>query len=197
MPAGGNLAPASADASFRRYFRYQAGKESFILMDAPPPNEDCRPFVKVASYLEAMSLNAARVIGADLDQGFLLLTDLGKTQYLDELTRNPARAPSLYDDAINALVKMQSAGSQHRAMLPPYDAKLLDVELSLFHDWLCEKHIGIGFSVNDEMAWRDTCSLLIGNALDQPQVFVHRDYHSRNLMVVETDNPGILDFQDA
>lgn len=166
-------------------------------MDAPPPNEDCRPFVTVANYLEAMSLNAPRVIAADLDNGFLLLSDLGSTQYLDALTSDAERAPSLYDDAINALVQMQTSGQTHRAMLPPYDAKLLEFELSLFHDWLCEKHVGIEFSVKDELAWRDTCSLLIGNALDQPRVFVHRDYHSRNLMVVNENNPGILDFQDA
>lgn len=166
-------------------------------MDAPPPNEDCRPFVKVANYLEAMTLNAPRVFAADLDNGFLLLSDLGDTQYLDELTQNPDSATALYDDAIRALVKMQSHGAQHQAMLPSYDAKFLEFELSLFHDWLCETHAGLDFSVADELAWRDTCALLIGSALDQPQVFVHRDYHSRNLMVVNENNPGILDFQDA
>ena len=166
-------------------------------MDAPPPHEDCRPFVKVANYLEAMNLNAPRVQHADLDRGFLLLTDLGNDQYLDALTARPDAADELYEYAIAALLQMQSRGTRHQAMLPPYDVALLSRELSLFHDWLCGTHLGLEFSVADEMAWRDLCSLLIGNSLEQPQVFVHRDYHSRNLMVVDDNPPGILDFQDA
>jgi len=166
-------------------------------MDAPPPQEDCRPFVTVANYLEAMELNAPRVLHADLERGFLLLTDLGNDQYLDALTSNPDSADELYEYAIAALLQMQSRGMQHQAMLPPYDVALLSRELALFHDWLCGTHLGLDFSVADEMAWRDLCSLLIGNSLEQPAVFVHRDYHSRNLMLVEENNPGILDFQDA
>lgn len=166
-------------------------------MDAPPPQEDCRPFVKVANYLEAMDLNAPRVLNADLERGFLLLTDLGNDQYLDQLTSNPEVADELYEYAIAALLQMQSKGAHHQAMLPPYDVALLSRELALFHDWLCGTHLGLDFSVADELAWRDLCSRLIGNSLEQPAVFVHRDYHSRNLMVVEQKNPGILDFQDA
>ncbi len=195
--AGAELTVASEDASFRRYFRLTTAAESLIVMDAPPPQEDCRPFVKVASYLEAMSLNAPRVIEADLDRGFLLLTDLGSTLYLERLLADPDSVDSLYADAIDALVVMQREGQVCKVHLPPYDAAFLDVELSLFHDWLCATHLGIELTPAEEMAWRDTCSLLIRNAVDQPQVFVHRDYHSRNLMVTPEDNPGILDFQDA
>ena len=166
-------------------------------MDAPPPQEDCKPFIQIAGYLEAMQLNAPRVIEADIDRGFLLLTDLGDTQYLERLETTPDASTVLYDAAIKALLVMQDRGAAYQSRLPPYDAQRLGVELSLFHDWLCGTHLGINFDSTAEMAWRDTCSLLIRNALDQPLVFVHRDYHSRNLMVVPDDNPGILDFQDA
>ena len=166
-------------------------------MDAPPPQEDCRPFVRIAGYLEAMQLNAPRVLEGDLDDGFLLLTDLGSNLYLESLRNDPAVAESLYSDALRALIQMQDRGAAYQSALPPYDDELLRFELSLFHDWLCEKHLGIEFSTADEAKWLELCELLISNALDQPQVFVHRDYHSRNLMVTTQNNPGILDFQDA
>ncbi len=196
LPAG-ELRLASGDASFRRYFRRYAGDSSYIAMDAPPEKEDTLPFVRVATYLEAMGLNAPRIVAADVDQGFLLLTDLGDSLYLDRLTASPEDAGPLYRDAIDALLVMQERGAAYVAKLPPYDVALLDFELSLFHDWLCGTHLGIDFDADAEMAWRDCCSLLVRNALDQPQVFVHRDYHSRNLMVAANGNPGILDFQDA
>jgi hypothetical protein len=189
--------PASSDASFRRYFRLRSHGGSFIVMDAPPENEDCQPFVQVASFLEAMRLNAPRVIEADLEQGFLLLSDLGSQQFLAELEERPDSASRLYDDAIAALVQMQQRGVAYQDQLPPYDEKLLRFELSLFHDWLCGTHLGIDFSDAEEERWQETCDLLVANAFAQPQVFVHRDYHSRNLMVTDRDNPGILDFQDA
>jgi len=195
--AGTDMRPASTDASFRRYFRLRSSAKSFIAMDAPPPQEDCLPFVRIAGYLEAMGLNAPRIVEADLERGFLLLTDLGSTQYLERLRAVPEEADELYGDAITALVTMQSRGAAYQAMLPPYDTDLLEFELSLFHDWLCGTHLDIEFSSGEEEQWRDTCSLLIQNALDQPQVFVHRDYHSRNLMVTADHKPGMLDFQDA
>jgi aminoglycoside/choline kinase family phosphotransferase len=195
--AGGDLAPASGDASFRRYFRLQKGGESFIVMDAPPPQEDCLPFVRVAGYLEAMGINAPRVIEADLERGYLLLTDLGSALYLDTLEADAASVDLLYDDALRALAVMQSRGTAYQALLPPYDDALLRFELSLFHDWLCGIHLGIEFDATEESAWQSLCDMLVSNALDQPQVFVHRDYHSRNLMVTPRNNPGVLDFQDA
>lgn len=166
-------------------------------MDAPPEQEDSTSFLRVAAFLESMQLNAPRIVEADLEQGFILLTDLGVRPYLDVLNQEPESADALYADAIRALVQMQHRGTAYQAILPPYDEALLRFELSLFHDWLCEKHLGIEFSEPDEVAWQTLCNALVANALDQPQVFVHRDYHSRNLMVTDDDNPGILDFQDA
>ena len=165
-------------------------------MDAPPENEDCLPFLRVAGYLESMRLNAPRVLEANLDDGFLLLSDLGSRPYLAALQQEPDAAPGLYADAIDALLRMQRRGAAFQSHLPPYDEKLLRFELSLFHDWLCGTHLGIEFAVDEEAYWQGLCDTLVANALDQPQVFVHRDYHSRNLMVCD-DNPGILDFQDA
>jgi len=192
-----DMTPASSDASFRRYFRLQTAAKSFIAMDAPPPQEGCLPFVRIAGYLEAMGLNAPQIVEADLERGFLLLSDLGATQYLQRLKVEPAEADTLYADAIAALLAMQSRGAAYQARLPPYDAELLEFELALFHDWLCGAHLDIRFSKNEQRHWQDVCSVLIQNALDQPQVFVHRDFHSRNLMVTNDHNPGILDFQDA
>jgi len=194
---GAEPKPASADASFRRYFRIRAHEGSLIVMDAPPELEDSLPFVRVAGYLEAICLNAPRILEANLDRGFLLMTDLGSMQYLDALQADPAAAARLYRDALDSLVHLQSRGLVYQDSLPPYDEKLLRFELSLFHDWLCGTHLGIDFSAADETAWQRTCDLLVKNALDQPRVFVHRDYHSRNLMVAPASNPGILDFQDA
>jgi len=189
--------PASADASFRRYFRLRSAHDSFIVMDAPPEQEDCKPFIRVAGYLEAMQLNAPRVLEADLDTGFLLLSDLGSMQYLRVLQDDPEVAASLYSDALRALHVMQDRGVVFQSRLPPYDEDLLRFELSLFHDWLCRKHLDLRFSDDDEMSWQRLSDFLVNNALAQPQVFVHRDYHSRNLMVTGENNPGILDFQDA
>jgi aminoglycoside/choline kinase family phosphotransferase len=166
-------------------------------MDAPPEQEDCKPFIRVAGYLEAMALNAPQILEMNLDDGFLLLSDLGTTQYLQKLQDDPESSKALYADALLTLSKMQTEGAAFQSLLPPYDDTLLRFELSLFHDWLCEKHLGIEFSDEDEASWKATCDMLVANALDQPQVFVHRDYHSRNLMVTSENNPGILDFQDA
>lgn len=195
--AGAQLAPASADASFRRYFRLQLASQSFIVMDAPPEREDCMPFLRIAAYLEAMQLNAPRILEANLERGFLLLSDLGSQAYLESLTDTPDAAPELYGDAMQALARMQTNGAAYQALLPAYDETLLRFELSLFHDWLCETHIGISFSVDEEASWQSLCDVLVANALDQTQVFVHRDYHSRNLMQTTNNNPGVLDFQDA
>jgi len=191
------LSPASADASFRRYFRVRTERISLIAMDAPPDREDCAPFVRIAGYLEQMGLNAPRIVQADPLRGFLLLTDLGSRPYLDELREQPGRAERLYGDALVALQALQERGRRFQGELPPYDDKLLEFELSLFRDWLCARHLSIEFTGQDEADWRSSVELLIENALGQPRVFVHRDFHSRNLMVTETDGPGILDFQDA
>lgn len=188
--------PASDDASFRRYFRVHSATASYIAMDAPPEQEDCKSFIQVAGYLESMQLQAPRVLEANLDRGFLLLTDLGSTQFLELMKEDKAAAGTLYPAALRALLIMQCRGEAFQSSLPAYDDELLRFELSLFHDWLCEKHLGFEFSDQDEASWQALCDTLVSNALDQPQVFVHRDYHSRNLMVTD-DSPGVLDFQDA
>ena len=173
------------------------GTESFIAMDAPPPHENCRPFVQIAGYLESMGLNCPRILGADFDNGFILMTDLGSKRYLDELERNRDRAPELYNDAIDALLMMQEKGEAYQQQLPTYDYDFIAFELSIFRDWLCGRHLGIDFSDDEEKQWQECCEFLIDNALRQRQVFMHRDYHSRNLMLTGENNPGILDFQDA
>ena len=187
--------PASEDASFRRYFRV-TNHESLIVMDAPPP-EDCTKFMVVADYLHKMGLNAPRVIQSDPAQGFLLITDLGSEPYLSAVDARPELADALYRDAIAALLTIQVNGTQFQEKLPPYDETLLHFELSIFRDWLCHHHLGLAFSSADESMWMQTCDLLAKNALEQRKVFVHRDFHSRNLMRVQEGNPGILDFQDA
>jgi len=166
-------------------------------MDAPPEHEDCGPFIQVARFLESMRLNSPRILETDLEHGFLLLSDLGSTLYLTELENDRSTASHLYGDAITALITMQSLGIEYQSQLPPYDEALLSFELSLFHDWLCQRHLKIEFTDRDEAQWQDTCRLLMDNALSQAKVFVHRDYHSRNLMVTDDNNPGIIDFQDA
>ncbi len=166
-------------------------------MDAPPEQEDCLPFVRIAGYFESMQLNAPRIIEADFEQGFLLLSDLGDERFIDRLSANPAAAPDLYSDALDALLLLQRRGTVYQSSLPPYDEELLRFELSLFRNWLCDTSLHLSFDAADEARWQLCCDWLVANALNQPQVFVHRDYHSRNLMVTVENNPGILDFQDA
>lgn len=166
-------------------------------MDAPPEQEGCLAFIRVAGHLEAMQLNAPRIIEADLESGFLLLTDLGAEQYLVRLTANPGAASQLYGDAMDALLLLQRHGAAYQSSLPPYDENLLRSELALFWDWLCNAHLHLSLDESDLAEWCVCCDILVANALNQPQVFVHRDYHSRNLMVTSENNPGILDFQDA
>jgi aminoglycoside/choline kinase family phosphotransferase len=187
------LTTASADASFRRYFRVHFENNSLIAMDAPPLHEDCTPFIKVAQMFLDAGLNVPKIIEKDLEKGFLLLTDLGNDTYLQHL--NNESAQMLYLDATNALIKMQLASKSHD--LPVYDEALLLREMQLFPDWFVSKHLG--FIMNSEQqGWlQQTFNALIKNIIGQAQVTVHRDYHSRNLMVTHENSPGILDFQDA
>ena len=193
---GYDLAPASADASFRRYFRVARGDETAIVMDAPPQKEDVEPYLRIAGMLDAIGVNAPRILARNASEGFLLLTDLGSTTYLAELGR-PDRADALYADAIGALVRIEARGARFGAQLPPYDEKLLRFEMSLFTDWLLARHLQVSLDPGAAQALGRVFDTLVANALEQPPVFVHRDYHSRNLMVCAGRNPGILDFQDA
>jgi aminoglycoside/choline kinase family phosphotransferase len=194
------LAPASADASFRRYFRVTfdapppraGGRRTLIVMDAPPAKEDSAPFVHIARLLREAGVHAPEVLATDLQHGFLLLTDLGTRTYLAALT--PESASALYADAIGALVRWQCASREHE--LPPYDEALLQRELDLFPDWYVARHLGITLTGAQADALAAAFRLVLANNLAQPRVYVHRDYHSRNLMVTDP-NPGVLDFQDA
>jgi len=189
------LEPASADASFRRYFRIQGAGGSFIVMDAPPPQEDVRPFVHMAGLINAAGLHAPAVLACDAELGFVLLGDLGRTLYLDALREaSGAQADTLMRDAIRALVHFQ----QHvpSAGLPAYDEALLARDLALFPEWCVQREFGQTWTDAQTGQWDRVCRLLIDSALAQPTVAVHRDWMPRNLMVAEP-NPGILDFQDA
>jgi aminoglycoside/choline kinase family phosphotransferase len=190
------IAPASADASFRRYFRVTTAAGSQIVMDAPPDREDCAPYLMITDMLAQVGVHAPRVLERNAEQGFLLVTDLGSITYLVELA-DPARADALYGDALEALARLQLNGDPHAERLPPYDEKLLRFEMSLFPDWFVGRHLRLTLGGRDLDVLADVYDLLVANALEQPRCFVHRDYHSRNLMYFPGDNPGILDFQDA
>ncbi len=187
-----DIAPASADASFRRYFRVTAKGRDYIVMDAPPAHEDCRPFIAVARLFGDAGVHVPQVLAQDLDQGFLLLSDLGNTTYLSALNESTAR--ELYLASNDALIRIQQASRP--GVLPEYDRALLTRELMLFPEWYVAKHLGLAMKDDQRAILDSVFERLLGNNLAQPQVYVHRDWHSRNLMVSEP-NPGILDFQDA
>jgi aminoglycoside/choline kinase family phosphotransferase len=188
------LQPASADASFRRYFRIFIADRTYIVMDAPPQHEDCKSFLQMAQILAATDVHVPRVLAQNLDQGFLLLSDLGDTTFLQALTDQMDIADQLYGDAIDALIKIQL--SRRIEDLPDYDEALLQRELDLFSDWYIAKHMQVTLSEKQQKILRGVFTQIIQNNLAQPRVLVHRDYHSRNLMMA-VPNPGILDFQDA
>lgn len=186
------IAPASSDASFRRYFRATAKGRNYIVMDAPPSHEDCRPFVAVAALFGAAGVNVPRVLAQDLAQGFLLLTDLGTTTYLAALGEDTAR--ELYLAANDALIRIQLAS--RAGVLPDYDRTLLLRELALFPEWYVGRHLGVTLDADQAASLAAVFERIVAHNLAEPRVFVHRDWHSRNLMVSDP-NPGILDFQDA
>jgi aminoglycoside/choline kinase family phosphotransferase len=187
------LAPASEDASFRRYFRATLDDgRSYIAMDAPPEKEDCRPFVRVAGLLHEAGVHAPKVHAQDMDAGFLLLSDLGTRTYLAEL--NEANADALMVDAIGALIAWQLASRP--GVLPPYDEALLQREMQLFPEWYVGRHLKRTLSSTQQQTLEQIFASLVKSALAQPVVYVHRDYMPRNLMLSEP-NPGVLDFQDA
>ncbi len=191
-----SLRPASNDASFRRYFRFDCTgpQRTLIVMDAPPPQEDCRPFVHAAQVFGEAGVSVPRVLQADLDQGFLLLEDFGSAPYLDHL--NAQTAPALYADASAALIRFQQASRP--GVFAAYDRELLLRELMLFPDWYLARHKGVTLTDDQRATLLGAFELILANNLAQPQVFVHRDYHSRNLMLLPGErNPGIIDFQDA
>ena len=186
------LTAASSDASFRRYFRWEGAGRSFVVMDAPPPQENCKPFVDIAFLLAKSGINVPKIYAEDLERGFLLLNDLGNKTYLDVI--DTENADALFNDALQALLAFQQLPMV--APLPSYDVALLRRELELFPEWYVKRELGVEFDATQQQQWQRVSDLLINSALAQPKVLVHRDYMPRNLMLSEP-NPGVLDFQDA
>ncbi len=194
--AEARIEPASADASFRRYFRLIRGAHSYIVMDAPPEKEALAPFIGVAHSLIAIGLNVPVILARDLDRGLLLLSDLGRRQYLSDLLAG-RDVERLYSDAIDALVRLQTRGGGAARALPPYDRAALIREMELMPEWFLGRHLGLAPTTAERAMLDRLFEALARSALAQPAVFVHRDYHSRNLLITDEANPGILDFQDA
>ncbi len=191
------LEPASADASFRRYFRLRAGPGTAIVMDAPPSHEDCRPFVHVTRLLHDVALNVPRVLAQNLDDGFLLLSDLGRDTFYHAIGEglDDARLQSMYRGALGALVRMQQASTTG---LAAFDARRLLDELSVFPEWYARTHCQAELTAVEQDALGSTFGMLVADNAAQPHVLVHRDFHSPNLMVgAHDDAPGIIDYQDA
>lgn len=186
---------ASEDASFRRYFRVGYNSSSFIAMDAPENPEEFDTFIRIARIFRQFGLNVPEILAADYQYGFALITDFGNTTYLEQLSRG--NADSLYEDAIDSLITLQLATDSGIDILPPYSSELILSEMQLFREWYLKKHLNIAVSRDISDVLDHTFEMLRAKAAEQPRVWVHRDYHSRNLMAVERDNPGILDFQDA
>jgi aminoglycoside/choline kinase family phosphotransferase len=187
------LESASSDASFRRYWRVRTRDCSLIAMDAPPGQEDIHRYVEIAERLREVGLNAPQVHARDNNRGFLLLDDFGDQLYLGTLNRE--NADRLYGDALSALAVIQACAATDG--LPLYDEGLLQRELELFREWLVGRQLGLTLSPEESRDLDAAFDHLVANALEQPRVFVHRDFHSRNLMVTSPPSPGILDFQDA
>ncbi|MEX1995016.1 MAG: phosphotransferase [Steroidobacteraceae bacterium] len=190
------ILPASSDASFRRYFRVHRAGQTQIAMDAPPAHESLEAWLRVARILAATGVHVPPVLAVDAEQGFVLIGDLGRQHYLEALGAGSDPAP-LYADAIEALVQMQAGGAAAAAELPPYDRELLQRELALFPEWFVGRHLGLAVGLPERRVIAEAFDWLCDQALAQPVVLVHRDYHSRNLLVRPEGNPGIVDFQDA
>ncbi|MEK7206895.1 MAG: phosphotransferase [Pseudomonadota bacterium] len=197
-----DIRPASADASFRRYFRIRFDGRSLIAMDAPPEKEDPRRYIEVARRFHGLGLNVPEIFEQDLEQGFLLITDLGDQLYLRHL--NDTTVERLYGDALGALIVLQGGIYTEggvppgtKSFLPEYDESLLQRELEIFRGWYLGRHLGLELTAAQSKILDQAFGCLVRSALEQPKVWVHRDYHSRNLMVTGMNNPGILDFQDA
>jgi len=193
-----HVAPASEDASFRRYFRVTRESlpdKTLIAMDAPPDKEDTAPFIAISRMLVDAGIHAPEVLATNTDMGFLLLSDLGNQPYLSAL--NEKSVDSLYGDALDALLRIQRDVPHDINNLPPYDRVLLMREMELFREWYLRRHRNLALTAQEQGMLDNIYQLLAESAQSQPQVFVHRDYHSRNLMVTQENNPGVLDFQDA
>jgi aminoglycoside/choline kinase family phosphotransferase len=183
---------ASSDASFRRYFRINTPDGQFIVMDAPPEKEKIEPFIYVAGLMADAQIHVPLILAQNIDDGFLLLEDLGSDSFLNKLTEH--NADILYQSALHSLFKLQTNIHTANTTLPCYDKALLERELGIFAEWFLEQHLDIEIPIE---LWQNVCSILINSALEQPVTCVHRDYHSRNLMVLDNNELGVIDFQDA
>ncbi len=188
------LEPASSDASFRQYFRVTIHNKSYIVMDAPPQQEDVGPFIKITQLFQQAGIHVPQIYAKDIENGFLLLGDLGVEDYLSAL--NSESAERLYGDAISTLLALQTRCSNNER-LPVYDRTMLKKEMMLFSEWYLGHHLGLELTDDEKNVLQQGFSILEASALAQPQLCVHRDYHSRNLMVCAENNPGVLDYQDA
>ena len=184
--------PASSDASFRRYFRVTTPGEQFIVMDAPPTKENIEPFIRIAKLLAKSQVNVPSIFQQNLPDGFLLLEDFGSQCFLDQL--NASTAADLYQTAFDSLFKLQTQIPVQNSGLPCYDEPLLHRELAIFDEWFLGQLLDIQIPAP---VWETVRTILVASALEQPRTCVHRDYHSRNLMVLDSDSPGVIDFQDA
>ena len=192
------IAPASTDASFRSYFRvFVDNQNTYIAVDAPPEYEDSVKFVNIASLMETMDIRVPKIIATNLQKGFLLIGDLGKETMLNAIHRQETKAQEFYGEAINILFKIQTNGSSHVEGLPLYSKELLMDEMRLFVDWFCLRHLQIGPEIIDDYGFEEIFEKLSVYALGQNQVFVHRDFHSRNILFSEEGDMGVVDFQDA
>ncbi len=194
-----SLEPASSDASFRRYFRlfinHTGLADGLIVMDAPPESEEITIFCRLARRFLKLGINVPHILHTDKVQGFVLMTDLGSRHYLDSLNDNTVER--LYGDALGALVTLQTGTFDDPTFLPPYSAQRLHQEMDLFREWYLTTHLGLEITAEENKTMDEAWQLLIESALEQPQLWVHRDFHSRNLMVTDFHNPGVIDFQDA
>ena len=193
IPQSAELESVSDDASFRRYFRFSAVADERVFVDAPPEHEDNESFLKISGALVAAGINAPEVFSADLDQGYMMIADLGDELYLERITRQPESTAGLYAEAVQALIRMQKI----QCDLPVYDQVRLQSEMNLFHEWFLARQLKLELTGDVASLLQDVYRLLVDSALQQPSCFVHRDYHCRNLMVVTDNPPGIIDFQDA
>ncbi|MDX1706598.1 aminoglycoside phosphotransferase family protein [Pseudidiomarina sp.] len=193
--AAGRLKTVSGDASFRRYFRTSDGNRTLIAVDAPPPQESLQPFMAIAAAYGNAGVAVPEVVAFDEAQGFMLLSDLGSTLLLSELSN--ASMTRWYKLALQDLPAIMQVTETAQGPLPAYDEALLRRELSLFHDWLLERHLGLRLNASQQLIWQSFCDTLVTNALEQPQVGVHRDYHARNIMVTGDQQLAYIDFQDA
>ena len=197
IPEDADLQPVSDDASFRRYFRFLLQGSpldlGLVFVDAPPEHEDNESFVRISAALGEAGLNCPRVVASDLEQGFMAVTDLGDTLYLEVMISNPGRIPGLYEDAVGGILRMMTV----KCDLPPYNRQRLIDEMSLFHEWFLRQQLQIKVSREMKTMLDQTYDYLAERALEQPALFVHRDYHCRNLMVESLNSPGVIDFQDA